>query len=130
MISIPPSEFTFTFSRSSGAGGQNVNKVNTRATLTWNIKNSTSISEAIKKRFTSRYKRYLVEDEVIISSQKTRSQNQNIDDCISKLNECLSEVEFPPKNRRPTKPTRNTVKKRLDSKTKHSKLKKQRREKF
>jgi ribosome-associated protein len=130
MISIPYSEFTFTFSRSSGAGGQNVNKVNTRATLVWDITKSISISEAIKKRFSLKYKRYLIESVVMISSQKTRSQSQNIDDCISKLNECLSEVEFPPKNRRPTKPTRGSVKRRLDTKTKHSKLKKQRREKF
>ncbi len=130
MINIPSTEFSFTFSRSSGAGGQNVNKVNSRVTLIWDITNSSSLAEDIKHRFIKKYKRYFIDDKIIISSQKSRSQNLNISDCINKLHRCLETVEFAPKPRKPTKPSKSSVKKRLDSKKKHSVTKGQRREKF
>lgn len=130
MIKVPQNEFIFTFSRSSGAGGQNVNKVNSKATLTWNMQDSTACSKDVKKRFIEKYNRYIIDGNVVISSQKMRSQNQNIEDCIAKLHVCLNNVEFPPKKRKSTKPTKSSVKKRLDKKSKHSKLKKMRREKF
>ncbi|EQC47476.1 alternative ribosome rescue aminoacyl-tRNA hydrolase ArfB [Bacteriovorax sp. Seq25_V] len=130
MIKIPYNEFTFSFSRSSGAGGQNVNKVNTKATLSWNMQNSDSCSEAVKKRFTDKYKRFIAGGLVVISSQKYRSQSRNVDDCIEKLHDYINEVRLPPKARRETKPTKTSVKKRLDSKSIRSKIKKLRNEKF
>lgn len=130
MLSIPDSEFKFTFSRSSGAGGQNVNKVNSRATLIWDMENSPSISSFVKDRFRTKFKRFIADDLVSISSQKERSQLQNIEDCKNKLHEYLAEVEFPPKPRRNTKPTKGSVKKRLETKKKDSQTKKLRREKF
>lgn len=130
LITIPFSEFSFTFSRSSGAGGQNVNKVNTKATLSWEIALSNSCSESVKQRLFESYKRYFVSGVVIISSQKYRSQARNIDDCVEKLHKLLNEVRLPPKTRRATKPSKSSVKKRLDSKTIRSKIKKMRNEKF
>ena len=130
MNEIPKNEFKFSFSRSSGAGGQNVNKVNTRATLTWDMSGSQSCRSDIKKRFIEKYKRFIIDGQVVISSQRFRSQTQNIDDCINKLNEFLQSVEFAPKFRKATKPSRNSVKRRLDSKTKHSAKKRNRSEKF
>ena len=130
VIKIPKGEFKFTFSRSSGAGGQNVNKLNTRATLSWNIKESSSCSSFVKERFISKYRRFVFEENVIINSQKYRSQGQNIEDCIVKLHKCLESVELAPKNRRATKPSRGSIKKRLDQKAKNSKTKKLRQEKF
>lgn len=120
MISIPLSEISFQFSRSSGAGGQNINKVNSKATLSWNIAASPSCSEAVKKRFAAAYKRFLVGELVMISSQRFRSQQQNIDDCLQKLHQFLAEVEHPPKMRHATKPTKSSVHKRLESKKIHS----------
>lgn len=130
MIKIPYVEYVFSFSRSSGAGGQNVNKVNSKATLSWGIDNSPSCQRSVKERFKTKFKRFVFDGRVVITSQKHRSQNMNIDDCISKLNEMLISVEFAPKARRSTKPTRNSVKRRLDSKKKDSNKKKMRSEKF
>ena len=130
MIKIPNSECTFTFSRSSGAGGQNVNKVNTKVTMTWDIQASASCSPNVKKRFNEKYSRYIYDGMIVMTSQKYRSQLQNIADCIEKLEICLNDVRLAPKHRKATKPTRSSVRKRLDGKNKKSKLKKMRTEKF
>lgn len=130
MIKIPRSEFNFTFSRSSGAGGQNVNKVNSKVTMEWDYLISTAISDEIKRRFESSFARFINSNKVVIISQKHRSQNLNIEDCISKLHFYLSQVEHPPKSRKATKPTKSSVLKRLSAKTIKSKVKKMRQEKF
>ena len=129
-MKIPYSEYKFTFSRSSGAGGQNVNKLNTKVTLSWDIEKSPSCYIGVRIRFLEKYQRFLVDKKVVITSQKHRSQAQNIDDCISKLNEMLESVAKAPKKRKPTKPTKGSVKKRLDSKKKLSSKKRFRSEKF
>ncbi len=130
MINIPRSELNFSFSRSSGAGGQNVNKVNTKATMSWDMQNSKSCSSFVKDRFRKKFQRFIIDEFVTIHSQKYRSQKQNIEDCITKLHACLAEVEFAQKKRRETKPSRSAVNKRLDKKSKDSKTKKMRSEKF
>jgi ribosome-associated protein len=130
-IKIPFSEFTFTFSRSSGAGGQNINKVNTKSTLSWNIVESRSCPEEVKERFIKKYSHYLSQQQhVIIISQKFRSQKSNIDDCIQKLHSMLNSVTLPPKTRKPTKPKRSAVLKRLDSKKKDGEKKRLRKISF
>lgn len=130
MKAIPRSEFTFTFSRSGGAGGQNVNKVNSKVTLQWDIFASQSCDQGIKERFISTYPRFIVGNYVVITSQKHRSQHMNIEDCVMKLNDLLSSVKFPPKDRRATKPTKSSVIKRLEGKKIKSFTKKMRSEKF
>ena len=129
-IIIPYSEFTFSFSRSSGPGGQNVNKVNSKVTLTWDIEVSEACNDAVKKRFKEKYLRFIVTDLVVLHSQKHRSQKMNIDDCVEKLETFLNSVLLPPRIRKKTKPTKSSNKKRLDSKSKQSKEKKLRGEKF
>ena len=130
MINIPDSEFTFTFSRSSGAGGQNVNKVNTKASLVWDLSASSSCSKAVKERFSKKYSRFIVDGVVTIHSQRFRSQVKNISDCKEKLHEFLNSVEKASKRRVATKPTKASVKRRLEQKSKDSKKKKLRQEKF
>lgn len=126
-MKIPNSEFDFTFSRSSGAGGQNVNKVNTKATLSWNIDESKAISPAVKKRFKVKFSRFITtEGKVKIVGQRFRTQSQNIQDCIEKLHEMLEQVAKAPRKRIATKPTRSSQIKRVDSKKKNSQTKKYR----
>jgi ribosome-associated protein len=116
-MKINEEELIFTFARSSGAGGQNVNKVNSKATLTWNINDSKSISSFVKERFIEKYSHFInAEDQVKIISQKYRTQARNRADALSKLFEMLESVKAPPKKRVDTKPTRNSIKKRIESK--------------
>lgn len=123
-ITIPFSELHFLYSRSGGAGGQNVNKVNSKVTLEWNIGASPSITDAIQERFFAKFKGFITDEGIVqITSQRHRSQKDNQDDCIQKLHQMLDEVQFPPKPRKATKPKRSAVLKRLNSKKKDSEKK-------
>lgn len=131
MIQIDPSELTYSFSRASGKGGQNVNKLNTKATLSWNLFHSKSINYSIKMRFKEMYSNMISEDgTVLITSQKHRTQTLNKGDCLEKLLNYLSKVEFPKKARKATKPTRSSKEKRLKTKKLKGLNKKLRQEKF
>lgn len=126
-ITIPFSEFNFSFSRSSGPGGQNVNKVNSKVTLEWSVELTEAITPSHKERFKTRYKNLINENGIVqIVAQKNRSQKANIDECIHKLNIMLEEVRFPPKVRHATKPKRSAVLKRLSTKKKDSEKKRMR----
>ena len=126
-MKIKTEELTYSFARSSGAGGQNVNKVNTKVTLTWDIHASTSISTFVKERFTHKYTRYMTNEGIVkIVSQKYRTQSRNIADATEKLHDLLETVAKPPKKRVNTKPTRSSVKKRIESKKNKGQFKKNR----
>ncbi len=116
-IQIPDSEFEFTYVRSSGPGGQNVNKVNSKAVLRWPVAASATLPGAVKARFLARYQsRLTVDGEVIVNSQRYRDQGRNVDDCLEKLRAMIAAVAQPPVKRRPTKPTHGSVKRRLQTK--------------
>jgi ribosome-associated protein len=126
-LRIPLREFHFSFSRSSGAGGQNVNKVNTKATLRWDVVGTSSLPEAVRERFMKRYARRLTNDgELVLTSQRFRDQGRNVADCLEKLRAMLLEVATPPRPRRPTKPTRASVERRLTQKHRTGERKKRR----
>ncbi len=127
-IAIPRDEFSFTFVRSSGPGGQNVNKVNTKVRLRWDVVASVSLSEPIKQRFLQKYRRRINADgEFLTTSQRFRDQRRNITDCLEKLQALLAEVAEPPRPRKPTKPSRGSIKRRLENKRQQSQRKQQRR---
>jgi ribosome-associated protein len=130
-INIPAFEFTFSYSRSSGPGGQNVNKVNTKATLHWNAFTTTALPSGVYERFLEKYAKRLNEDGVLtLVSQAHRSQNLNTADVIEKLYEMINAVLIAPKVRKATKPTRSSSNKRLNEKKVHGDKKKGRQEKF
>ena len=127
-IRIPRDEFTFTFMRSSGPGGQNVNKVNTKVRLRWDIAKSPSLSEAVRERFQKAYSRRITtEGDLLITSQRYRDQVRNIDDCLEKLRELLASVAAPPRRRKKTKPSRGSKERRLQGKREQSERKRSRR---
>jgi ribosome-associated protein len=125
---IAPTELRFTFVRSSGPGGQNVNKVNTKAVLRWAVKKSPSVPEELRQRFLQRYRtRITTEGDLIITSQRFRDQRQNERDCLEKLRSMLLTVAEPPKPRKKTKPTRSSIARHRTQKTAHAQKKKHRR---
>ncbi len=127
-IRIRLKELRFSFARSSGAGGQNVNKVNTKATLRWEVARSQSLPEDVRARFLERYRRRITADgELMLTSQRFRDQGRNVADCLEKLRGMLAAVARPPRTRKATKPTRSSVERRLSSKHR-TRLKKQRRQ--
>lgn len=127
-LAIPASEFTWTFVRSSGPGGQNVNKVNSKAVLRWSVATSPSLPDDVRQRFFARYGRRVTTDgQLIVSSQRYRDQGRNVADCLQKLGALLSAVAAPPKRRRPTRPKASDVQRRLDAKKQSAARKKSRR---
>ena len=126
-ISIPRAEFSLSFVRSSGPGGQNVNKVNSKVQLRWSVVASRALPEDVRQRLLARYARRISErGELVLSSQRYRDQAKNIADCESKLQDIVSTVASPPKRRKKTKVPRSVRETRLREKRVHSE-KKQRR---
>lgn len=116
-LQIPLAEFEFSFVRSSGPGGQNVNKVSSKAVLRWQALASPSLPEDVRARLTSRYARRLTANgELLVTSQRFRDQARNVNDCLEKLRELLATVAVAPKKRRPTRPSRGAKERRLESK--------------
>ena len=123
------SELKLTSSRSSGPGGQSVNKVNTKITLRWDVLNSGAINEDQRALILSKLNKIInIEGEVIISADDSRSQIQNKEEAINKLNIALTKAFHVVKSRKPTKPTKASIRKRLDNKKKHSIKKKVRKD--
>ena len=127
-LRIPDEEFTWTFVRSGGPGGQNVNKVASKAVLRWNVVASPSLPEDIKERLRQQQSRRLTNDgDLLLTSQRYRDQERNRLDCLEKLAEMLRAAAVRPKVRRKTKPSRGSKERRLAAKKRRSALKESRR---
>lgn len=127
-IAIPRHEVSFAFVRSSGPGGQNVNKVATKAVLRWSVVRSPSISEAVRARMLVRYARRINDrGELVLASQRYRDQSRNIDDCLAKLRELVLAVATAPRARKKTVPPKAAKESRLRDKRAVSDRKRQRR---
>jgi ribosome-associated protein len=126
-IIIPASEITFRYSRSSGPGGQNVNKLSTKAELLFDLEHSSAIDEATKARLREKLANTIDNAGTIsVMSQESRSQYQNRQIAIEKFILLLKKALIVAKPRKNTKPTRTSTKKRLDTKTKHGNIKRTR----
>ena len=121
-------EFIFSASRSSGPGGQNVNKVNTKVELRFSVHNTLILDEAEKEIVLRKLKKKInKEGELLIVSQEGRTQNDNKSLTIEKFYDLIAKALTIPIKRKPTRPTLSSKTKRLEKKKIRSKVKKLRR---
>jgi ribosome-associated protein len=127
-LCIADSEFQWAFVRSGGPGGQNVNKVASKAVLRWNVGASPSLPEEIKARLRTQQKNRITgQGELIISSQRFRDQERNKEDCLQKLRAMILQATTPPRPRKQSRPTRASKEARLETKRRRSQVKTRRR---
>jgi ribosome-associated protein len=125
---VPFDELSFSYARSGGAGGQNVNKVSTKATLRWSARTSSHLPAGVKQRFLERFAHRLTgEGDLLLTSSRFRDRGRNAKDCVERLRRMLAEVAVPPRPRKATRPTRSAAEARLAAKRLRSRKKKTRR---
>jgi ribosome-associated protein len=125
---IPDEEFHWAYARSGGPGGQNVNKVASKALLRWHAAANETLPPDVKSRLLQQQRHRLVDGgELLLTSQRYRDQERNREDCLEKLREMVLRAAVPPKVRRPTKPSRGSRLARLADKKRRSGVKAARR---
>lgn len=130
-VFLHESALRFTFTRSGGPGGQNVNKLSTKATLTVQIEDLEEVLPpwALKRLLIHAGSRLVGDGErIILTDSSSRSQQTNRQACLAKLRLMIVEAMNRPKRRRPTKPSRGSIQRRLDTKRHRSQRKSERRE--
>ena len=127
-LTIPDSELRLSFARSGGPGGQNVNKVSSKAVLHFAVATSPSLPDDVRGRFLEAFRSRITNaGEIVIHSDEFRDQPKNIQACHDKLRAMIAAVLRPPKKRRATKPTKGSRVRRLNDKRARSQKKEGRR---
>jgi ribosome-associated protein len=125
---IPASELRVSFARSSGPGGQNVNKVESKVELRWTPAETRALDDAVRDYLVQRLSRRLTQSgELLVTSTRTRDQTRNRDDARNKLTRLVRSALAQPKRRKPTRPSRRSVEQRIEEKKRRGSLKRDRR---
>jgi ribosome-associated protein len=123
-IAIDESELDESFIRSSGPGGQNVNKLSTAVQLRFDVRRSPSLTDEVRARLVRLAGRRLTRDGVlIITAQNHRTQERNRADALDRLTELIRQAAVRPVPRRPTRPTKASRRRRLETKKRRSGIK-------
>lgn len=127
-LTIPASELGWRFSRASGPGGQHVNTTDTRVELSWDVRDSLAVSESQRLILLTRLGQRLVDGVITVTASEERSQLRNREIAMVKLADVVAGALAPPApERRATKPTRGSARRRLSAKKQRSTTKQQRR---
>jgi ribosome-associated protein len=127
-ITIPPEEMSWRFSRSQGPGGQSVNTTDSQAELSFDLARSTALPPVLKERALAALSRRLSDGVITVAASEYRSQLRNREAAAARLSVLLTEATAPPpRSRRPTRPTRGSVERRLADKQRRAQLKRLRR---
>jgi ribosome-associated protein len=128
-VSVPEAELNWRFSRSSGPGGQGVNTTDSRVELSFDVAATETLGPVFKARALERLGPRLVNGVITIAASEFRSQLRNREAAEMRLAQILREaIAPPPKKRRPTKPSRGSVERRITAKKQRSDLKRLRRD--
>jgi ribosome-associated protein len=124
VIVVPGDALEWQFVRSSGPGGQHVNRTSSKAVLRFDIGRCPDLPEDVRQRFWTRERSRLTQEgTLVITSQRHREQPRNAADCLAKLSAILERALVPPTPRRRTKTPRSAIRERLDEKKRRSKTK-------
>jgi ribosome-associated protein len=127
-LQVPDAELEWSYVRSGGPGGQNVNKVASKAVLRWNVAATAALPPDVKARLLAQQRgRVTTEGDLLVTSQRFRDQERNREDCLEKLRAMVTAATVAPKVRKKKKPTRASKERRLAAKKHRSAVKKQRR---
>jgi ribosome-associated protein len=127
-ILVPDDELDFTFARSGGPGGQNVNKVASKAILRWDLAANSTLPADVKERLRGQQRRRLTAGgELVIHGQRFRDQERNKQDCLNRLRAMILAALHPPRPRKATRPSRASRERRLEAKRQQARRKAHRR---